>query len=180
MKHTMKMTAASLLMLIATLGSCVKGDKGDTGAPGTNGTNGTNGNANVHSNTITIPGSAWTYNSDAWEYSTSLTYGEITADVVTNGTVSVFIGNGTDWTALPFTYYPNTTLSYVYNFTFYVGGLTLYIDMSNTSTFTSVATNTFKVVAIGGSVRLAHPKTNWKDYNEVMAVINESNQPKNN
>ncbi len=175
-KHTIKMTAA-FLMLAATLGSCTKGSKGDTGPQGpagTNGTNGTNGVVNVHSGTVTLTASNWSYNSSYWEYSSDVADVDITTDVVDNGTVSAFIQNSTGvWEAMPLTIYSTSTQSYTYTYQFYSGGVTFFFDVSDNSTF-SLATVTFKVVAISGTTRKAHPNTNWKNYDEVMAVVNNS------
>ena len=171
------MTAA-FLMLIATLGSCTKGSKGDTGpqgpagANGLNGTNGANGNANVHSGTVTLYASDWTYNSGQWEYYSAVTDADITNDVVDNGMVAAFIQSSTGiWEAMPYTYYYTATQSYMYTFQYYSGGLTFFFEVSDNSTFT-LGTVTFKVVTIGGATRRANPNTNWNNYDEVMAVVN--------
>ena len=172
-KTTIKMTAACF-MLIATLGSCVKGDKG---AAGTNGTNGTNGNANVHAGTISVGYSDWTYTSSSWTYYFELTDNSITQDVVDNGTVSVFLSSngGTSWQAIPMTVYINTTESYSFGFKYYLNGATLFLTFSDASTITSsYPTYTFKLVAVGGAQRQANPHTNWNNYNEVQAALGSS------
>ena len=177
-KHMIKTTAAFLLMLIATtMNSCVKGDKGDTGPIGATGAQGPQGNANVHAGTVTIGYSDWVYDVSLWEYSSQATYAQITQDVVNNGMVSAFLSNdgGSSWIALPATAYFSSTESFQIGFKYHVGGVTFTLDFSDGSTIGSgFPTYEFKVVAIGGSQRKAHPNTNWKDYNEVMAVVNES------
>ncbi len=174
-KTTIKMTAACF-MLIATLGSCVKGDKGDTGATGaagTNGTNGTNGNANVVAGAVTVNASDWTYNSSSLEYYEELTDAAITQDVVDNGAVCAFVQAGTGvWEAMPITIYTSSTQSFSINYTHYVGGATLFLTFSDATTITSSFPSlTFKLVVIGGAQRQAHPHTNWHDYNQVKEAL---------
>ena len=200
MKKTITISAA-FLMLIATLGSCTKGAKGDTGAtgatgaagtngtngtngtPGTNGvngTNGTNGNANVTSGTITVPINGWD-SSSSGHYYYPITDAAITADLVTNGCVAVFIQANTNvWQALPATIFWTNTQSYTFTYTFYSGGVTVFIDFSDNSYFASTPSETYKVVAIGGTLRKAHPNTDWKNYNEVMALISQTGALSNN
>lgn len=197
-KTTIKMTAACF-MLIATLGSCVKGDKGDTGATGAAGTNGTNGsngangaqgpqgntgatgaqgpegNANVTAATVTITQAEWgAYSSAIWGYAVVVTDAAITADVVNNGTVEVFLGTSSAsgvWDAIPTTVYLSS-VSYSFNYQYKVGIVDLNIDLSNsTTTLTSIPTYIFKIVAIGGAARQAHPHTNWHDYNQVKEAL---------
>ena len=154
------------LLLISTLGSCKKGDKGDTGAAGINGTN---GNANVHASFLTIPSNAWTYLSSNWEYYVNFTDNDITQDVVDYGTVSVFLsGNG--WESLPYTNYYNSSTSYSFGYNYKLNEGSIFILISNTTTFTFPSYN-FKIVAISGAQRKAHPYTNWKDYNSIKAAL---------
>ena len=186
-KNTIRITAAFIIMLFATsLGSCIKGDKGDvgaTGAQGATGNTGAQGNANVHVGTVSVGYSNWTYNSSSWEYYYNVSDNLITQDVVDNGTVEVFISAdaGVSWNAIPTTLYFSTTQSYEFNYRYLLNELVLLIDFSdNTTTInSSFPTYEFKAVAIGGALRKAHPNTNWKDYNEVMAVANETTQKLN-
>ena len=168
-------TTAALLLL-TTLGSCVKGDKGDTGDTGIAGTNGTNGNANVSASSVTLSQSDWSYDATNWDYYADLTYPKITQDVVDNGTVEVFLGDGagTSWQSVPTTTYYSSTASYSFDYKYYLGGLTLFINLSSNVTFTTIANYQFKIVAIGGAQRKAHPNTNWKDYNSIKAALGNS------
>ena len=165
LRATIKASALSII-LIATLGSC---KKGDTGAAGINGTN---GNANVLANTLTVNPSDWHNSSANWEYYVDFTDDQITQDVVDNGTVSIFFSvfSGTGWQAIPYTYYYNSTTSLSFGYNYILNGGSIFINISNTSTFT-FATYTFKIVAIGGAQRKAHPHTNWNNYNEVKAAL---------
>ena len=163
---------AATMLLTATLGSCVKGDKGDTGAAGINGSNGINGNANVKSATITVTNSNWTYNSSAWEYYCVLNNPTITQSIVDNGMVYGFIESSTGiWRALPATINYSNTQSYTFTYTYYLGGVTLFIDMSDNSTFTTIADATFKFVQVDGTIRKAHPNTDWNNYEQVKAAL---------
>ncbi|MCW3121520.1 MAG: hypothetical protein JWQ38_1012 [Flavipsychrobacter sp.] len=156
------------------------GTNGTNGINGTNGTNGTNGkdgkdgNANVKAGLVTIAGSDWTYNSTAKEYSVGVNFPAITKDVVDNGMVMVFTGDGTIWQAMPLTVYYSSTGSYTYQYQYMLGEVDLFIDISDYSTFTTLVSNTFKIVAVGGAAKKANPNTNWKDYKQVMAVVNNS------
>ena len=167
-------TTAAMLLL-ATLGSCVKGDKGDTGDTGVAGTNGTNGNANVVASTLAVASTNWTYLRANWEYYVDFTDNTITQDVVDNGTVSIFFSvfSGTGWQAIPYTYDYNSTTSLSFGYNYILNGGSIFINVSNASTFTLPAYN-FKIVAIGGAQRKAHPNTNWNDYNSIKAALGNS------
>jgi len=164
----LKIIAATLL-LITTFASC---KKGDTGAAGTNGTNGVDGNANVHASVLTVNPTDWAYDATNWRYYQNFNYPAITQDVFDNGTVAVFfsVPNGTYWQAMPYTYYYNSTTSFSFDYSTVVGGGTIFIDISNNNTFTFPA-YTFKIVAIGGAQRKAHPNTDWQNYEQVKAAL---------
>ncbi|MBK9192046.1 MAG: hypothetical protein IPM77_11320 [Crocinitomicaceae bacterium] len=62
----------------------------------------------VKSTTVTI--SNWSETADSW--ATTIPYGEITADALTNGAILTYLENGTNvWQALPLTTYQSTTYS---------------------------------------------------------------------
>ena len=169
------MTAA-FLMLIATLGSCVKGDKGDTGAPGANGTNGTNGNANVVSGSIAINPSNWAWDASNLWYACDITDSAINADIVSSGSVLAFIQIQPyiNWYALPYSFATSSSVSIYYGYNYFLYNLHLTFQFSNQDMASSIATYYCKVVCITSSQRKSHPHTNWNDYNEVMQVVNES------
>jgi len=175
-KHTMKITAAALI-LIATLGGCVKGDKGDTGPAGTNGTNGTNGsngNANVTAYTITVNASNWASGGSGFYY-VDVPFPQITADVVNKGTVSMFKqGNAGVWVAMPYSEYYNSSISFYYGFNHSVGTTRIFLQNSSGGTITFSGTNYFKAVIIPSSQRRAHPETNWNNYKEVQPFLEAS------
>lgn len=161
-RTTIKIMAATMLLL-TTFASC---KKGDTGAAGTN------GNANVLDNTLVIRPSDWISSSTNWEYYVDFTDGQITQDVVDNGMVSIFFSvfNGTGWQAIPYTYYYNSTTSLSFGYNYILNGGSIFINISNSSAFT-FGTYVFKIVAIGGSQRKAHPNTDWNNYDQVKAAL---------
>ena len=143
--------------------SCKKGDTGPAGPAGTN------GNANVTSGTITIPPSAW-----AWDATNSMNYvnmngTSITSDIVSKGAVMVYIStDNATWSALPCTIWGNPSVSLTFSYSLNK----VQIQASNTnSTINTFNTLYAKIVVIAASQKAAHPNTDWKDYNQVMAVL---------
>lgn len=89
-----------LIAVIAVLfNSCAK-----DGAPGATGPQGAPGNANVSSSTYNVASSDWIYDGTNNRYYVSLNVQGITSNVMSNGTVNVFVGNGsgTYWNAMPY------------------------------------------------------------------------------
>ena len=189
-KQTVRLTAA-FLMLIATLGSCVKGDKGDTGAAGANGTNGTNGtnglngSANVNWSTATTGSSSWTWSSSGRADGAAWTWGNVTQGIVDSGSVFAYLSNGAGgWEQLPFTYYGTGTgaVSLTYYFVYYLNGVTVWVANSNNSDIASTlngSTYTFKFLTVTPALRRANPNTNWNDYKQAQIAINEANPQTN-
>jgi len=154
-KLILTLMAGSMLIL----GSCTK--------EGPQGPQGPTGNANViGENAFNV--TDWTLSSDNVWYAT-FSDGNITSDVVDNGAVEIYKEYSNGWTNLPDI---NGITSTVYNFL--DGGFTISILNSDGSLPAAPGTVTFRVVVIPSSVRKAHPNTNWKNYNETMAVMNES------
>jgi len=190
MKKTTIKTTALLLMLFAALGSCQKGDKGDTGPQGPQGATGNTGadgqtgpagpqgqqgNANVQSGTITVSPSQWGYDATNKDNYFGFTDAAITSDIVANGAVVIFASFASgSWEAMPFTDYFSSGVSYSMNFVYSAGNGTIFVTngTQNSTTFNSAIG--FKVVVIASALRRSHPNTNWKDYNQVMAVMAES------
>lgn len=162
MKKSFRKSATVIAGLVIAIGltftSCKKAEKGDTGPAGAN------GNANVvGSNIITV--SSWAAFSNVWEANISLS--GITANVVDKGIVSVFIQYGPDWWALPDLNGKNST-----QYGFGVGFVKLLNSNSDGSTPGNPGTQTFRVVIVSPSNRLANPNVNWKNYAEVKKVLN--------
>lgn len=172
----MKKLLIALFAAALTITSCVKGDKGDTGPAGTNGTNGTNGingNNNVHSGYITLYPSNWASGTPAGFYYVDVTYAGITSEVISYGSVQVFMeGNTGNWIALPYTIYNNPSVSLVMGYTVSVGICRIWAQNLAGGSIT-FNTNRYKVVAITGAEKQAHPDTDWTNYKEVMQAIGE-------
>ena len=187
-RNILRITAASLMVLVATLGSCVKGDKGDAGpagntgatgaqgATGATGATGAQGNANVNEILGTILPSNWGWNStNLYNYADFTSVSQINSDIMATGMVLAFISASspqTAWFALPYTAWssPSITYQYVYELNF------LEIQFSTTNQTNNPPANTIyvKIVVVASALRKAHPNTNWKDYNQVMQIVNES------
>ena len=174
-KQTAQMTAA-FLMLIATLGSCQKGDTGATGAAGqngTNGTNGTNGNANVVAGSLTVDPSNWTWNTANDWYVCAVTDSAVNADIVSSGSVLAFLQNIAyeNWYALPYSFADNSTVSIYFAYNYFLYTVNLTFQFSNQAQASSIATYNYKIVCITSEQRKANPNTNWNDYNSIKAAL---------
>ena len=198
-KNTFRITTALVLMLIATLGSCVKGEKGDigpqgaTGATGASGTNGTNGqdgdtgpqgpqgatgadgNANVKTGTVLINPSSWNWNAPTLSNYVNINDPDITASIVSSGMVSVFFSTSSGtWIALPTTTYSGSTLiNYGYGYSLSTVTISVTSSSGTSLTFNPI---TFKVVAIASSIRKANPNTDWNNYEQVQKIIDKEMQ----
>lgn len=157
------MLAGSLLII----SSCKK-----TGSQGPQGPAGQNGNANVIGTAPFTVGATsstlWTYSGNV--YSATFVDSDITPGIVDSGVVEIYkqYPDGS-WTNLPDINGDVTTVDNFYDYGFVISVLTT--DGTTTPSPSSV---TFRVVIISSSLRLSHPNTNWKNYNEAMAVLNET------
>ena len=162
MKNLFKKIAILSIVLIV-FGCSKDGAKGDTGA------NGVDGNANVlGSPTFTTTAANWTSNSGGVYWTASFTGATaITQSIVDNGIVSVFFLTGTEWTPLPFTIF-NQNMTYAFG----VGTIDLVAQSTDFTAMANPGNVTIRYVVISASNKMAHPKTNWNDYNEVKKVLN--------
>ena len=147
------------------------GATGATGANGINGTNGTNGqdgNANVIGlNDVTTTSDSWTTVNDATFWKTTLYFPEITQAVFDKGIVSVFRKyNSGIWNALPYSYYNES-----WNHGFFVGGINIFCVSTDRTLINNPGAQTFRVVIITASNRMANPETNWNNYDEVKTAL---------
>lgn len=161
------MAILSIAMMV--FGCSKDGATGATGAMGTNGTNGTNGNANVIGTTNVITTSAsWTSQGSGTFWKTTLQIPEITQAVVDKGIVSVFQNyNGGIWDALPYTYNNRQ-----WNYGFFLGGVNILCVSNNGTAINNPDAQTFRVVIISASNKMANPNTNWNNYEEVKNALN--------
>lgn len=166
-----KMTILSIAMLV--FGCSKDGATGATGANGingANGANGTNGNANVYgTNSFPVTSGNWTASSANTQWITVLNVPQITQAIVDKGTVSVFwyISNtsGSGWYALPISF-GNVSVSYAMTL-----GQVGIIYASSGGAITNPSGQTYRVVVISASNKIAHPNTNWNNYEEVKSVL---------
>jgi len=165
MKKTILMMLAGGLLI---LNSCTK-----TGPPGPQGPQGPAGQSGIDANVIgTDPFSVsvWTYSSADNAFMASFTDPDVTATVANHGDVEIFLlySDGT-WRNLP---------DIVNNTQFYSrfsqGGFDIYYARVDGAAPTNPGGPwTFRTVIITPSQKQAHPNTNWKNYNEAMAALNE-------
>jgi hypothetical protein len=168
-QHTNKMKKIALMLLAGSLlmlNSCYQ-----TGPVGPMGPPGPQGNANVKgADPFTV--SSWALTSTGDAYVASFTDPDVTQAVSDHGVVDIFLYYPTDgtWRSLP------DIISGTQFFSrFSTGGFDIYYGNIDGSTPTFPGTWTFRSVVIAPSLKQAHPNTNWKDYNEVMKVLNENN-----
>ncbi len=169
-----------IMALTMTIASCTKkgdtgpaGPQGAQGPAGPTGATGQPGNANViGSNTVNLTAANWTASGNA--YYCDLNVPAITQDVVDFGLVQVFIYVGTNtWTPLPYT--PGLAGAPLYEFSFTVGALRLVFgNPDNTVPQYQPGNGSFRVVVITASQKQAHPHTDWNNYNDVMAIVNQT------
>lgn len=148
------------------------GSNGTNGADGANGTNGVNGNANVVAGFGNIAAADWLWSASAYYDYVTLNDAQITSAIASNGAVCVFLQNGSSYLPLPYTYI-NSSVGNYWSFFYTTGSITFTYQRSDLVNVNPGA-QYFKVVCIAASQRAAHPHTNWKNYDEVMAVVDEN------
>lgn len=144
----MKKTNCILLLcclLAVVFTACKKGDTGPQGAAGKDGT------ANIQTFPMSTSSSSWSLWTNDSSYNATLVVPAITQRVLEAGTVQVFIGNGngTDWTAMPWSYGATQ-----YNFDYEVGKVNIYVTLSDFSSPGNPGNVPFKVVVIPPAARL--------------------------
>jgi hypothetical protein len=161
MKKLILMLAAGSLILF---NSCTR-----TGPQGPAGPQGAQGNANVlGSNPFTV--NSWAYSTSEVAYVATFNDADITTAVADRGVVEIYLlyPDGT-WRALP-----DVVNGTQFFFRFSAGGFDIYYANVDGSTPSFPPTATFRTVVISPSQRQANPNTNWKNYNQVMKVVNET------
>jgi hypothetical protein len=120
---------------------------------------------------VTKPASAWTYTSPY--YHITLSAPAITSSNINTAAVMVYFSTGSNWIALPYTQYNNTSPNYYMGFS--VGTGTVQINwVYNTSASAGIDPNEYygttvqyKVVVISSAARKANPDLDLKDYEAV-------------
>lgn len=165
MKRILLMAFAGCLI---SLSSCVR-----QGATGPQGPQGPQGNANVvGEDAFTVTPSMWQW--DAGLNGWIVTYSDpnITSDIANRGSVEIFLYHSYEnaWRNLP-DIVNGTQFTYVFS----QGGFELHYDNVNgTTPQLPPDAFTFRVVVVAPAFKQAHPNTNWKNYNEAMAALNNT------
>ena len=167
MKKTITTIGAVIMMSIIAL--VLNGCVGKDGAPGATGPQGVAGVSNISSGMVTTASGDWFYNTLTFEYDLTIPVPDIIADVVDNGTVQVFIGNGSGavWTALPYNYGIRQV-----NFEYSFGQIVIFITNFDGSQPTTPTVEQFKYVVIPSRAMIHHPNVNIKNYAEVKQAFN--------
>ena len=172
-KITLKTLATGIVASMLLFTSCGKdgatGPAGATGPQGPAGTNGTNGVANIASYTGSTQNSSWVVNPNNYELDATFPVSAITQDVVTNGTIQVFLGDGTgnQWSAMPF-----SLTDIEFNYTYSVGQVVIQETQGNLTLPANPGVRQFKFVVIPSGARKAHPEVNFHNYNEIKKAFN--------
>lgn len=145
---------------------------GPPGPQGVQGAQGPQGNANViGSDPFTV--SAWS--KDGNMYYADFTSSDITKNIVEYGVVSIFklydLGRGEEWSPLPDV---NGNVSTVFNF--FTNGFSIYVQNTDGSLTSFPGNVTFRMVVIAPAFKQAHPNTDWRNYKQVMEVLNEKTE----
>ncbi|HXB12325.1 MAG TPA: collagen-like protein [Bacteroidia bacterium] len=156
--------------------SCAKdGATGPAGPSGTNGTNGAAGATGPTGPSIVVVTDSFYLASASWllyasnSYSNSYSNANITSPIVNKGSVEAFVFDAISgqWFSLDDVVAGGSGYRYAYK----AGTITLYAD----NFVSSPKNESFKAVLIPGSVIRKHPNTNWKDYGQVMAILDAQN-----
>jgi hypothetical protein len=145
------------------------------GPQGPAGVSGPPGNANVQTWFFTIAPYHWsTYGnpgfSDHSKY-VILSIPQLNADYVDYGLVMVYLeSGGGSYTPLPITAASGATDTWIYN---YVSPYQVEVDVQLANLQTPVINTNygFKVVAVSGYFRKAHPNINWNNYADVQKAL---------
>ena len=148
----------TLIALMITINSCIKGDTGPAGR---------DGNANVLSQQFTV---TWTQSPP--DYYCDIFDSDITQAIVDYGSVEVFMSNGSGgWIALPCTLPITSTYSSTYTPVHYLNGVTIWKTDTDLAQTADPGSKTFKVVCISANLLKAWPKVDWKNYEEVKKIL---------
>ena len=166
----------NILLMFLVSGSLAITSCGRDGDPGAQGPAGPKGNANVKNWFLSTISTDWqTFGTPGnTNHSKYVTFSipELTSTYVDNGMVLVYLNQNGFYTPLPITAPTGTNNVLFFNYVS-IGNVEIDIQLSDLSTpNTANANYDFKVVAVAGSVKLANPNLNWKDYNEVKKRLN--------
>jgi len=143
MNAKMILTAAVFAAILFT--GCAK-----DGDPGAAGPAGADGNANVMVKTITV--STWTAVGSTW--TATINDADITADIVIDGLVPVYINTVNGFSALPYVVYPSSNYFRTYSAMVDPGVITIKIQDSDLILPGNPGAITFKYAIISGFLLL--------------------------
>lgn len=164
MKKILQLTTIAVFVFLS---ACKKGEVGPAGL------NGKDGNANVTSQEFVIGPTDWTpfgiFGQPGFGYSTTISVPEVTQSILDHGAVMVYYRtvSTSNYIALPFTVPMNGNYSTTFLFIASAGYIELKTLDSDTQTLLPTDVISFKVVAIGGSQRVANPDLDLMDYEQV-------------
>lgn len=126
---------------------------------------------NIKSTIVTLNTSNWLYGNPY--YYATINWGEITQDIVDNGTVLVFMkGNSNNyWYALPFVWYINSSYSESLTYEYTTGSVEIDVYDSDLTATAYIYPNPFKIVVISNAGR-KEMEANHIDKNNYQQVKN--------
>ena len=147
----------TLLAVMITVNSCMKGDTGPAGR---------DGNANVLSHQYIV---TWTQSPP--DYYCDINDPDITQDIVDYGLVEVYMSNGSGgWIALPCTLPVTSTYASTYTPVHYLYGVSIWKTDTDLAQTTDPGPKSIKIVCISEGFLYANKNVNWKNYEEVKKV----------
>ncbi len=163
----MKKQILILMLAIACIVSCKKGDTGPagaTGANGTNGTNGTNGAANIKTKIVAVTPGSWN-NPSAGLYDVGISMPDLTN--VDSDAVMVYalVTTGV-YASLPQSNW------FAYGDSFIFTYLNQQVNLFYSYSSAPLNAVQIKIVVIPPSARLANPGINYRSYEQVKAAYN--------
>jgi hypothetical protein len=155
-KSQRSITGLIFITLLIIVASCKKDDDSAYG------------NAKIYSAQYTV-----TWTAEAPGYYCTIDDEYITQDIVDNGSVEVYMSNGSDgWISLPMTLPISSTYSSTFTPVHYLGGVTVWALDTDTEQSADPGSTTFKVVCISAAVKLANSNLDWNNYAAVKKAFN--------
>ena len=155
-KSQRSITGLIFITLLIIVASCKKDDDSAYG------------NAKIYSSQYTV-----TWTEEAPGYYCIMDDEYITQDIVDNGSVEVYMSNGSDgWISLPVTIPISSTYSSTFTPVHYLGGVTVWAFDTDTEQSADPGSTTFKIVCISATVKLANSNLDWNNYAAVKKAFN--------
>lgn len=144
-KNLSTLVTLVVIMISPILTSCKKGETGPAGPAGAQGAAGANGTANIYVETATTTNLSWGFDNTTNSYFATYASSQITQAVVDNGTVQVFIGDGSgqQWAAMPYSYGITQ-----FNYSYKLGQITVLYSLSNGNVPANPGGQQFRFVVI--------------------------------